>query len=1437
MLTYIPLDRQFSTVSSSSEGPEQQEATFNWWLDDTKTWKDLLNEYRCVILSEAGSGKTEEFQHQAKLLRQQGGSAFFIRIEDIDRDFPEAFEIGDKHSFQSWLATTEEGWFFLDSVDEARLGNPKDFEKAIRFFSTAIQQATQRAHVYISSRPYCWRSDDDPQLLNRYLFLPRPQIDTDELLDDEESVSSELADEQQESALNIYGLRPLNSERVRQFCEAKQAEKIDDLMNEIDRRSLWSLAERPFDLDLILSKWSGDKTLGCRLDLLRYHIEQQLKDAHDVDRAERQPLNTMRAKEGAQRLAAAVILTGKAGINVPDSGSSLLPDKPGIDAEDILYDWKSGEIRALLERGLFNDVIYGAVRLRHRDTRELLAAEWFAQLLQSDIERFQIESLFFRESFGELIIIPRLRPVLPWLVLFDDEICRKVQGINPRVILEGGDPSRLSLPVRQKILTDVVQDIATDQDDRSARDNRAIAKIAHPDLSEDVFRLIHQHQHNEDVIFFLGRLVWQGKVSTCVELLIPVAIDPNAGKYARIAATRAVMTCGCVEQQTSIWQSIIDAKLTLPKEIFIELIRDSQPNKNIIQLAIQAISLLSPYNRFESGSVIQPLHDFVGRTSIEILPVFLEGLSQYLEVEPYIERCDCHVSERYAWLMNIALHATERLIESRHQSVLTDVTLSILINAAALKYWRGSGYERYKHQLDNHVPAWPELNDALYWRSIEQKRVYQQQEKGESVTDDWPIVYLDHFWRFGFSDFERLLSYIDSRSFPDDHLVVLNRAYRIYCEAGKPANLLQRLEAVVQGEPLLEQRLSTLLNPPVCESTLAYEKQQAEWEQQDEQEKRQREQDRQELLVSVKDAPDLVEHPRNIQPGEITHNHELLMDELEKDRSPTSRECYCRWQALIPDFGQDVAQAYCDFAIQHWRHYCPKLRSEEEVDNSISYALLLAMAGLEMEAAEVQDFPSYLTEDEVRHALRYLTWDINGFPTWFEKFHHSFSALVEEAVWKEMRWELDNTSSEQSGHIVHDLVYYAPWIHVHIASKILEWLSITDSVDQKIGGYCLNILSHADVDPTMISGIVQKQINSGLSDKETAWWYAMLIDSNPETGIPQLEQWLNHLSEDVAKEAAQIFIVTLMGEDRDSSGGVGLTRFHTPQHLKSLYMLMHQYILTSEDIDHANGEIYSPKMRDHAQKAREHLFSSLITISGKKTYCVVKELIEEHPDPNYRPWMRRCTYRLAEQSGNLEPWSVAQVREFHQSQSISPDSHRQLFELGIQRIKQLKYWLERGNHSPWKTWQRAQEENEMRTLIAGWLNQSSQGKYNIAEEPELANQQRMDIWLSHPHVTSPMPIELKLLDKNWSGPDLCERLRNQLAGDYLREETAGCGLFLLVSQNTNRRWKINNHNVGLDDLAKSLKDYWQSISHQFVNVEAIEVVVIDLAIRSRVSDT
>ena len=130
----------------------------------------------------------------------------------------------------------------------------------------------------------------------------------------------------------------------------------------------------------------------------------------------------------------------------------------------ILEGWSDAEIGALLRTGLFDDVEYSSVRFRHREIRELLSAEWANECLKQAGQRARIENLFFRERYGEWVIVPRTRLALPWLILLDDAVRDKALALAPEIASEGGDPFMLPLGVRQSMLRDIVERIAAGKD-------------------------------------------------------------------------------------------------------------------------------------------------------------------------------------------------------------------------------------------------------------------------------------------------------------------------------------------------------------------------------------------------------------------------------------------------------------------------------------------------------------------------------------------------------------------------------------------------------------------------------------------------------------------------------------------------------------------------------------------------------------------------------------------------------------------------------------------------------------------------------------------------------------------------------------------------------------------------------------------------------------
>ena len=86
---------------------------------------------------------------------------------------------------------------------------------------------------------------------------------------------------------------------------------------------------------------------------------------------------------------------------------------------------------------------------------------------------------------------------------------------------------------------------------------------------------------------------------------------------------------------------------------------------------------------------------------------------------------------------------------------------------------------------------------------------------------------------------------------------------------------------------------------------------------------------------------------------------------------------------------------------------------------------------------------------------------------------------------------------------------------------------------------------------------------------------------------------------------------------------------------------------------------------------------------------------------------------------------------------------------------------------------------------------------------------------------------------NWSGSKLQERLKNQLAGDYLRDGDGRCGVMLLVWQGKERQnWEIDDKMIGIADLQENLQEYWdKKIAIFFPKISNIKIIVIDLTLR------
>jgi hypothetical protein len=759
----------------------------------------------------------------------------------------------------------------------------------------------------------------------------------------------------------------------------------------------------------------------------------------------------------------------------------------------------------------------------------------------------------------------------------------------------------------------------------SIMDNTAIERIATPDLTPDALALLNTFSENDDVVFFLGRLAWQGEMVNCAPTLAGIAVDPSRGRYARIAAIRGVMAIGEAKLKDRVWQTIANDPNPLDHAIFAELLNWAERNTHGVELLLRGLEHAVPFERFNSNGLDCALHIFIDRLPVMLdeaddhpLGQLVDGLHRFLEREPFIERGECHVSEQFAWLMSPALHAVDRLVAARSSQALRPAAIEVMRNMPALRFWRGGDIDEHKSALSTNVPRWRDLNDLLYWTSIANARA-RFELKDQPLLDDWQVAFIGHFWGFGPEDFERCLDWVRTKE-GDDRSIALSRCIHLYITADRPATWLAPLRAAVADEEKLVAMLKARLDPKPLPATIEMDAEHRRWEREQDKRERREKKDRAEWVRALKSNPDQILHPVGLKPGEFSRDQYFLLASSTKGGLSTSRDDGANWQSLVPEFGELVARAYRDAAVAHWRAYRPELRSEGGDTGSIPYALIFAMIGLAIESAEDSAFAERLTVEEARLAFRYVTWELNGFPAWFERLYRAFPDIGQEAVAQELLWELDHSVAEQPLHyILHDILYHAPWLHEDISQLILDWLKANEMPNADGLRYCLNILMSGGIRPQVLAEIAAKKARIGGLSELRSRWFALGVDTDPGNAIPALEAALKALSPSDASAFAQQFAVGLLGDRHGTGTRIGAYR--NAQNLKALYILMHRFIPVAEDIERAGKGVYSPTLRDNAQDARNRLFNLLVEVPGSEAYVAIKALEAEHPEPEYRRWM------------------------------------------------------------------------------------------------------------------------------------------------------------------------------------------------------------------------
>lgn len=1422
---FIQVHRTFHDLALSEEEGEESEL-FRLMLRDKPTqWSDLLEEPRVVLLSEAGSGKTEELRHVCRDLRQCAKRAFFLRIEYLAQDFDTAFEEGTPEEFEEWMTSGEGGWLLLDSVDEARLKDPKDFERAIRKVGRKLGRALQRTHVIITGRTDAWRPRADLVICEATLPWTTPATAPDQDQEFGEAVTSRDVPEPKprKSPFRIVALDDLAGEQVDRFVGAKGVTDIKAFKKAVERADAWSFTARPLDLAETVEFWIANEKIGSRLELMRASIDKRLEE-RDQDRADANPISKDRIREGARLIAAAATLAKESAIRVPDGQQN---DR-GLPIKEVLTDWNDADCRTLLTRPIFDEGIYGTVRFHHRSVREFLTAEWLNAMLVDDGSRAKIENLFFRRQYGIEVVVPTMRPILPWLALLDQRILERVTSLAPEVLFEGGDPAQLPVDTRAQILRETCEQLAQPAHDRSATEYSAVQRFTNPDLADVIRELLDKHSGDENIVSFLLRMVQQGGIAAVADKAKHFALTSRA-KYARIAAIRAVIEVGSLQDAAEVRKAFIAEAPPLRRSWLGELLDGLGQTQADVDWLVAALALAASKKRFEIDPLSDSLASYVAALPPAFLSMLLDGLAKLLSRRPVVEQRHWEISKRYSWLGHTAGQVLMRMIGHNDPATLKKTSLSVLRRLPiAEDYGRGVVLKDIRNELPNLVRGWPELNRALFWHCVAEERARQKLKNGERLTDYWHVSVFGSYWAFDGSDFGYMCDQIVVQPFLDDKLVALTLAFALYQQNGRIRARREALKKAASANANVEGELNKLLNPPKGVNA-KFKRQQAAWKRRSEREAAQavaaKEKAKQVLAGRVTTIRDFG------KPGEISNDQYYLHEQMRSGESQHNWWTDGNWRSLIKEFGEDIALAFRYGVVGFWRQNTPLLRSEGAIANSTPFSTIFGLTGLSIEARETADWPSTLTLNEAEIATRYALQELNGFPVWLSQLHKAFPTQVLNVLLKEIKYELTTETTESDSHYaLYDVSWHGNWIWDQIAPALLSELR-AKRVNTRNLGHLLAIINRSSVDDKTIAAIVSRKANATRKLTFSPIWFAAWVGVNPAAAIPALAARFAGMDDPAQQtKLALSFIVALVGGR--SQEGQARQAFRTVEHMKSLYLLMARYIRQQDDINRVGQGVYSPGLRDNAQDARNALIAFIREMPGKEAFLALQEMGRVHPDEHSRPWMSYHAKTKAAADADVDAWTPSQVQEFGKSLVATPANHRELWYHAVDKLEALRHDLENGDSSIASILQAVDQETEFRKFIGGWCRDRAAGRYVIPQEEELADAKRPDLRFFGVGFDAPVPAELKLADK-WTGPHLFERLEIQLCGDYLRDPRSSRGVFIIVYLGTKSYWDLPNGRRAdtFEKLVDELQRHWTLISNDYPGVEDIRVIGIDLTRR------
>lgn len=1407
-MEFVDLNRNFVRVENDKTTDSTSINLFESDLFGSLYWSDLLKRHRVVVLAEADSGKTEEFINCKERLSNQGKFSFFSRIEELaDNGFSASLDHSDGREFSRWAASTEDGYFFLDSLDEARL-NRKSFDAALRRFSSAIDGRLEHCHVYISCRISDWRGNQDKATIERILPHEALEVASQEGEDDADLLDPIFAERVREprttgnddsaaSDLCIVRLAALTSDRQQQLAQAAGVTNPDAFKEALWLSGLDALSDRPGDLLVLARYWQEHQKFGRLQVMMDESVSRKLSES-DPHRSDNIHLTADDEEFGAERVAAAMTLGQTFTIRIPGDDYDADMMTGALDSRSLFPEWSDAKRTTLLRRGVFAPATYGRVRFHHRATQEFLTAKWLNRLISSGCPRENVFNLVFTKTYGVKTVIPSLRPVAAWLALDNQDIRKALVDRAPLALIQCGDPASLDLETRKEMLRTFVAKHSRGEISNDQMEYRSLWMFTHQDLAETI-REVWKKSGDFYVRAALMRLVGAGKLQVCLAILREVALDAAEDEYLRIVAVQALAKCGDRQSLQSFAGHLAELGENASIRLAAHTAEELFPDILSVDQLFFLIESTGPPPPGSTEGFGYRLRELWKKCPINRRKDFIGRLADLVLSEPFKSRHE-RISSKYRFL---AKHLCPIVLDCLNCFCLEDPDDELVQLTMALERTEDLYLGRdCRVDICKTVRATPSFQRRLFWADVEEAR--ENREENGSPVFHWQIFFHSPpLWRFSKADFEWLLEDLGQKESVDDRRIALSALISILQESGELDQYVEGFREIVSQFPILCSDLERHLKP----------RQEEPWEKEQHKRKRERDKRRERDKQSWRDFKKaLVEDPeRLLRPSTQLDTIHILTRWLRRRAEADASKSARQWKLMIKPFGQDVAYAYKKAMLQLWRATRPArpIRKPGSVI-SVKWTTIFSFAGIGIEADEDPEWAEKLSDFEVRRAAAHGCQSEQGYPDWMDSLLDARSSIVLPYVKRALRTAWTSGQQGKSDFLYH---YRRPEANVHpeISDYLLHLILKVEAPSEKedVGLDLLERLhfstsQRARVRRFALDSFAKCQKNS--EDAVSRKFLALLFLVDPDEGTRTLLRWIRNTNP--AKREALVLDLfgSLFSREYRRSYDHTLLRVSS-RILRTLAAIGYRHIRPIDDVVHHGP--YSRGPRDRAETGRSAVLSALVEKRELAAYQSLTALASRNSFKHTRKRFMELAQRMAERDSEKIPWREQEVADFEFGYTLPAKSGGDLLSIVLGVMKDIRHQFLSGDASS-KPLLAAlskigrDDEDSVQSWLAEQLDLRSLGRYHVHRETEIANKDKPDIVVSATSAKFEVAIEVKQAD-SWSPNELQTAVNSQLAERYLQVDTRRHGV-LFITDHGRRRWKhpSTKRSISFDELVNLL---------------------------------